>query len=111
MITLRGIDAPLTMHSVKSSKVQRLIDQEIELLMVMMCMLTAVEEENEQSHAYDTLDPTLDHLINTITCLKSLPVYHLIKGMTMPLISNLRWNQLSKILTGIHVCKGWKLRS
>lgn len=55
----------------------------------MMCILTAVEEENEQSRAYDTLDPTLDHLINTITCLRSLPVYHLIEGMTMPLISNL----------------------
>lgn len=47
VVTLRGIDAPLSLQSVRCKNIHKLIDQESELLTEMVCMLTTVTEEKE----------------------------------------------------------------
>lgn len=81
------------MINVKSSRVQRLIDQESELLMGMICMLTAIE--NRVRSNLVTLNQILliplwiNYSTSKTTCLKNLPVYHLTEVMILQSLSNL----------------------
>lgn len=63
VITLRGIDAPLCLQSVKGKKIQKLIDQESELLMGMVCMLTTVSETQNQEAEKEEVNPDISHLL------------------------------------------------